>query len=698
MKNRILLGSVFLLLTAVVSCSKNEDVPAVTEPAVTGDAPAPTTALSGNEAFTVLVGGTDIGQLEVAHTAGSTNVEYEYRNNGRGPTISESVTFGEGGLPKSWTITGNTTFGNAVDEQFTLAGGEASWRDSTGSGTASPAESELYVAQEASPYALWIYARALLADDDQEMQVLPGGTLRLEKIEDLSVQGPSGKMAVSTYALSGIDLNPTYFLLDDAGAFFAVMSPRFAIVREGFEAEDERIRGLAEEYAARRFETIQDKVARTFDGPFRVANVRVFDPATRTRSEPVSVQVQGKRISAVLPVDAPLAPGEAVIDGQGGTLLAGMYEMHGHLGQNSALLNIAAGVTSVRDMGNNNDVLEGLIEKIESGRLAGPRITRSGFIEGKSPHSSNNGELVSSQEEALAAVQRYSTGEFYQVKIYNSMNPEWVPAMVEAAHAAGMKVAGHVPAFSNADAMIAAGYDEMTHINQVALGWVLEEGEDTRTLLRLTALRRLPGLDLESPRVMKTIDAMARRGVAMDPTLAIHETLLRSRNGTLSPGVVDYIDNMPVGVQRGARKAWAEIASPEDDQAYWQAYDKLVEILALMHDRGILLVPGTDLGGSFAYHRELELYQDVGMTPPEILAWASYGMADYLGQSGELGSIEAGKLADFFLVPGDPTRDLRDIKTIALVVADGNLYFPSEIYPEFGIEPFIEAPTVMGGP
>ena len=693
MKNRFLFGGMVLLLAVTVSCSKSEDVQAPVEPQESAAVP-PAAALSGKEAFTVLVGGTDIGQLEVAHDNGSTRVEYEYRNNGRGPTISESVTFGEGGLPKSWTISGHTTFGNAVNEQFSMVNGEAGWKDATGTGTASPAESDLYVAQDASPYALWIYARALLADDDQEMQVLPGGTLRLEMIEDLTVDGPSGELAVSTYALWGIDLNPTYFLLDEQGGFFAVMSPRFAVVREGFEAEDERIRALAEEYAAQRFESIQEKVARPFDGPFRISNVHVFDPVTESRSDPVSVQVKDNRILAVLPVDAPLLAGEAVIEGQGGTLIAGMYEMHGHLGQNSALLNIAAGVTSVRDMGNNNEVLEALIEKIKTGRLAGPRITRSGFIEGKSPHSSNNGELVSSQEEALAAVQRYDTGEFHQIKIYNSMNPEWVPAMVEAAHAAGMKVAGHVPAFSNADAMIAAGYDEMTHINQVALGWVLEEGEDTRTLLRLTALRRLPGLDLHSPRVMKTIDAMAERGVAMDPTLAIHETLLRSRNGTVSPGVIDYIDNMPVGVQRSARKAWAEIASPEDDRAYWQAYDKLVEILAIMHAKGILLVPGTDLGGSFAYHRELELYQDVGMTPPEILAWASYGMADYLGQSDELGSIEAGKLADFFLVPGDPTRDLKDIKTISLVVADGTLYFPSEIYPEFGIEPFVEVPEV----
>jgi len=242
--------------------------------------------------------------------------------------------------------------------------------------------------------------------------------------------------------------------------------------------------------------------------------------------------------------------------------------------------------------------------------------------------------------------------------------------------------------------MIAAGYDEMTHINQVMLGWVLEEGEDTRTLLRLTALRRLPALKVDDPRVMATIDAMAERGVAIDPTLAIHEALLRSRNGTVTPGMVDYIDHMPVGVQREAKTAMAEIATAEDDAAYWQAYNKIIETLAVMREKGIFMVPGTDLGGSFSYHRELELYQAIGMTAPEILRWASWEMAEYLGQGEELGSIEAGKLADFFLVPGDPTTDLKAIKTISMVVKDGTIYFPSEIYPEFGIEPFTGVPKI----
>lgn len=670
---------------------------AACQPASENSAPADSGMQSVEEAstFTVLVGGTPIGALEIATSDDGYAIDYEYRNNGRGPTMVESVRLDENGLPESWSIEGASTFGNPIDESFEFVDGEARWTDNTGSDQAVPAGDAFYVPENASPYWLAIAARALIEQEDGRLAALPGGELSLSEIEDLDVTGDHGDRTVTSYALSGTGLNPTYFLMYE-NAFFGIITPGFAILEAGYEGEDERLRGIAAEYGARRFEEIQQRVVHDYEAPVRIANVRIFDSRNETMGEPVSVVVVDNRIDRIEAADA-RGEGEVVIDGAGGTLVPGLFDMHGHMGETSAFLNIAAGVTSVRDMGNNNDVLDGLEANIQSGRVAGPRLFRSGFIEGRSPFNSNNGILVTNEDEAVAAVQAYAERGFHQVKIYNSMNPEWIPAVIAEAHAQGMRVAGHVPAFTNADAMIAAGYDEMTHINQIALGWVLEEGEDTRTLLRLTALRRLPGLDLSSDRVQATMDAMVERGVALDPTYAIHEALLLSRNGTLSPGVVDYIDNMPVSNQRSARTAWADIANAEDDTNYRGAFDQLTEVLRMMHERGIFMVPGTDLGGSFTLHRELELYQNIGMTPAEIVGWGSWQMADYLGAGDDLGSIEVGKMADFFLIPGDPTEDFRAIKTISMVMADGRVYFPTEIYPEFGIQPFTDIPNVMDG-
>ena len=142
-------------------------------------------------------------------------------------------------------------------------------------------------------------------------------------------------------------------------------------------------------------------------------------------------------------------------------------------------------------------------------------------------------------------------------------------------------------------------------------------------------------------------------------------------------------------------KALADASEPFDDQAYRAAFDKILATVKMLHDGGVFIVMGTDLGGSFKFHRELELYQRIGMSAADILSRATLEMARYVGQDQRLGSIEKGKLADFFLVPGDPTKDLKAIKSIRMVVKDGTIYYPSEIYSHYGITPFASAPEVV---
>lgn len=652
-------------------------------------------ALAEVHEYRVLSGGNDVGHLTADVDAQRVTIDYDYKNNGRGPTIAETIALDADGYPVRWDIDGATTFGNKVDESFAREGGSATWRDATGEGQAPTAEARFYVPQNGSPWSLALLAKALLVDDDRSLPVLPGGTASLTVRDTMTFEGPDGPVAATMYELSGLDLNPSYLALDAKGNLFALASPRFAVIRAGYEAADQKLRDYAEQLSTDRFVRIQKEAAHDFEGPVRIRNVYVFDAEDMTRKGPYAVVWHEDRISSVQPNDAPVTEGETVIDGAGGTLVPGLYEMHGHISQGGALLNVAAGITSVRDMGNENDVLAGLIQRIGDGTIAGPRITRSGFIEGKSPFSSQTGELVETKEQALDQVRWYAARGFHQVKLYNSMTPEWAPDLVKEAHRLGLHVAGHVPAFSNADAMIEAGFDELTHINQLVLGWILDEGEDTRTLLRLTALDRLPSLDLSSDPVRRTLDMMVSNDVSIDPTLTIHENLLLGRNGKVSPSFADIYDHMPVGQQRSLKEAWADVSAPGQDEKYRGAFDQIMATVRMMKDRGIFMVPGTDMGGSFAYHRELELFQRAGYTAPEVLRLASLGMAEYLGQDEDLGSIEGGKLADFFLVPGDPAKDLKAVKSISMVVANGTVYFPSEIYPHFGIKPFAPAPRIV---
>ena len=540
-----------------------------------------------------------------------------------------------------------------------------------------------------------LMAKALRSAPCMAMAVAPSGIAKLTEKGRHVFDGPDGRLDVTTYELSGLALDPAYIALDASGDLFAVSAADQVLVRKGYEATAvEPLRVEAERLGAERFTALQKDYAKHYAGPVRIRNVRLFDPAAKALTEPRDVVVFGKRISEVVPAGSPAVPGETTIDGAGGTLVPGMFEMHAHLAQQDALLNVLAGITTVRDMGNRDDVLDQLNARIEAGELAGPRIVRSGFIEGESPYSARNGTVVATQDAALAAVRKYAARGFWQVKLYNSMKPEWAPAITAEAHRLGMRVAGHIPAFSNADAMIAAGFDELTHVNQLMLGWVLKPGEDTRTLFRFTAMRRFPSIEVTSPQVQATLDAMVARHVAHEPTIGIHELGLTALDGEPNPGARDYIDHMPPAEQRQLKQALFGTDTPQQRAEYVAAYAKVLETLTEMNRKGILLIPGTDLGGAFTYHRELELFTRLGLTPAQVLSRATLEMAAYLHQDQQLGSVERGKLADFFLVPGDPVQNLKAIKSIAMVVKDGTFYYPAEIYTKLGIKPFAAPPAV----
>ena len=635
----------------------------------------------------------DVGYVKVDRDGNRVQVETDIKQNGRGPTTSEVVIMGEDGIPVSWTVEGTTTFGSPIDERYGLEEGKPVWTDASGGGRAdAPA---FYITQSGSSTGL---VEALVRDEDMEMPVLPGGTAKLTELERYTYDGADGQIDTITYALSGLSTAPSYVTLDADGHLFATASPGFALVRKGYEDAQTRLRERAAEFSAQRLAGLQANHAKSFDGPVRITNVHVFDSIAKSRTGPFDVVMSGDRIALIEQAGATPTAGETIIDGAGGTLVPGMYEMHGHFSQESGLGNLMWGITSIRDVGNRNDVLDREIERIEAGEIAGPRITRSGFIEGESEFSSRTGVLVDSAEAAVEAVRNYAARGFWGIKLYNSMRPEWNAAAIAEAKKLGLKVHGHVPAFSTADEMIAAGYDEITHANQAMLGWVIEKDEDTRTLFRFTAMKRFPDLGANAAAVEATLDAMAAKGIAHDPTLVIHELGLTAQNGTTRRGFEEIAANMPASTQRSWKQELFGTQNAAERAEYVAAYDFIVDVLSRMHAKGILLVPGTDMGGQLNYHRELQLFTDLGLSPEDVLARATIDMARYMGQDEDLGSIERGKLADFFLVAGDPTQDLAELRKISLVAKGGQVYFPPDVLPALGITPFTTSAVITAEP
>jgi hypothetical protein len=654
---------------------------------------APTVQAS-SERFVILSNGETVGRLVATRDAHSVDIDYFVDNNGRGPKHREHMVLGPSGVPIEWSIKGTSLMGGAVDEQLTWKDGVARWMSQADAGEVRAAAPQLYVANDASPWALGLYARLLSKSANHSLDVLPRGTMQLEKLRSVSIGSGAKAKHLNAYLLSGIELTPEILLMDQQGQLFALLSGEI-VVRQGFETQYEALKNLGEALTLELLQAIQKRTAHTYEAPIRIQNVRLFDPQSLTVGPPVSVVVFRGSITTIEPLTAVTPPAdEVIIDGGGGTLVAGLHDMHAHNSPWSGIFYLAAGVTTTRDMGNVNSVLLDLVKRLDAGEIPGPHIIRSGFIEGRSPYSARLGVIPETLEEGLRDVHWYADRGYVQIKIYNSMNPEWVKPLATEARQLGLRTVGHVPAFATPDRMIEDGYNEITHVNQLMLGWLMQPGEDTRTPLRLTAMSRAADLDLGGAPVRHTIELMKSHQVGLDTTAVIVERLMLSRAGQVAEGDVPYLDHMPIGYQRYRRRSFVNFKDEAEKARYEAAFAKVLDVMTLLHSSGIPLWPGTDDTTGFTVHRELELYAKIGMTPAEVLRVATFDCDRYLARDQNYGSLERGKRADFFLIPGDPSKNISAIRSIQLVMKDGVIYYPQELYQAVGIKPFAPPPPL----
>lgn len=657
-------------------------------------------AMDSVDRFDIIGGGGEvIGRLVAASDGVAVTIEYAVDENGRGAKHQERIRLNERGLPVDWRIDGTSLMGGAVHEALATDGDTQRWVSQADQGSVTGSPLKLYIANDASPYAYGIYARAALAAGGA-LDAAPGGSVRVEFLRQVSLRRGDDTTTLDAYALTGVGLLPEFVLLDDERRLVARLGGdlmlRDVTVRADYADQSAALLALDATLSFARLRQMQAKIRRHFDTPARIRNVRVFDPRSLRLGEPVAVVVFRGRITRIEPETTSTATpdGYVEIDGQGGALVAGLHDMHAHNSPWTGPFYLAAGITTVRDMGNDNQKLLDLAPRLDTGELPGPAIVPSGLIEGRSPYSARLGFIPETLDEALDAVRWYADRGYHQIKIYNSMNPDWVRPLTAEARRLGLRAVGHIPAFTTPDRMMADGYNEITHINQLMLGWLLDPAEDTRTPLRLTAMARARDLDLDAPQVRHTIALMRELGVGLDTTAVIVERLMLSRAGRVLRADAPYLDHMPIGYQRFRKRTFVPATDDAALRQYEEAFTRVIATMARLRQSGIALWPGTDDGTGFTLHRELELYVESGMSPAEALRIATFDCAAYLGRGHTHGSVERGKRADLLLLEGDPTRDISAIRRIRMVMKDGDIYFPQDIYRELGIAPFAPPPPI----
>ncbi|MFZ1133958.1 MAG: amidohydrolase family protein, partial [Candidatus Korobacteraceae bacterium] len=400
------------------------------------------------------------------------------------------------------------------------------------------------------------------------------------------------------------------------------------------------------------------------------------------------VTVRGERIVSVeAERGQPTSAGAQVIDGSGKMLLPGLWDMHQHFSADNAFLDIAAGITTGRDLGNSIDDLTKLRKHIEQGEQIGPRIVLAGLIDGPGPFQGPVNVLAATPDEARQWVDRYADLGYVQIKIYSSVKPELVPVIIAEAHKRGLRVSGHVPSGMTADQFVRDGADEIQHMNFVFLNFMPDVTE-TRTPARfIEPGKRAAGIDLNSAQVNDFIALLKQHHTVIDPTMTIWEATYVDRPGNVSEEDAYMFDRLPLQVQRGAKSAGEALPTPDSatDQLYRASYANFVRMVKKLYDNGITIVAGTDLGKGYSLHRELEIYNQAGIPAPQVLQMATLTAARVMKRDGELGSIAPGKLADLILVNGDPTTNISDIRKIDTVIKGGAVMYPAELYPAMGV-------------
>lgn len=671
---------------------------------------APAYAASTIEYPIIAENGKRIGQQVVQHEDdGLTRVRFSYKDNGRGPELDEQFRLGVDGTMTEYTVKGSSTFGNAVNEHYARHGEQAEWKSTSEQGSKTVSGPAAYLPLNGSFEVASAAIGALAATADSKLPLLPSGTLSQRVLDTVEVTSDDPAhpqtQTVQLVAQTGIGLSPSFYWATTGAAGAVGTKPRlFGVVMPGFASMLEQgwqhnSAALAARQKVAENKMLTDAAAQLqhpLNGLTVVRNARVFDSEKATLGAPSDVYVLRGRITAVLPAGAPVRGAVNQIDAAGRVLLPGLFDMHGHVDRWSGALNMAAGVTSVRDMGNDNAQMQQMLDETAAGKLLAPQVVPAGFLEGESPYSANGGFVIKDLAQAKNAIDWYAEHGYPQLKIYNSFPKAILKETVAYAHSRGMRVSGHIPAGLRAQQALDAGYDEIQHINQVLLNFLVTPTTETRTLERFTLpAEKVADLDFNSKPVKDFVAELAKKQISIDPTLATF-AFLKQRDGEMSEPFGPIADHMPPDVKRGFSSATMKISDEATHQRYQKSYAKMVQFVGIMYRAGVPIVAGTDELAGFTLQAELQMLVKAGLTPAQALQIATRNGARYTRTSHERGSIEPGKLADLVLVDGDPTRDIADVRKVAAVITRGYLIYPREIDAALGIAPFVqEAPAVQ---
>jgi imidazolonepropionase-like amidohydrolase len=389
-------------------------------------------------------------------------------------------------------------------------------------------------------------------------------------------------------------------------------------------------------------------------------NARVIDGTGAAPIDHGRIVIQDDRLIAVGPRETVVAPpGAQVLDLTGRTIVPGLIDLHFHIENDPklALRQLSHGVTSFRDPGQWEEKFIELRRMIAADGIQAPRIFTAGpHIDGERPAYPADAVVARDPEEARRFAERNIDEGASALKIYFRLPLASARAVIDVC------VARHVPCTAHleildARELLTAGLQGIEHITSLgpSLAPRVEREAYRQAVLANNDARQdgryemFSHLQLDGPEAQKLYGILRTRHPWIDPTLAVFE-----RRQTAP----------------SARTPAAKVAM------YVAGFENMKRLARRVDLEGARVVVGGHSTVPFAARgeapwREMELLVESGFTPLEVIRAATATAAAFLYREQDLGTLQAGRLADLVVLTGDPLRSIAEMRSVDRVMAGG---------------------------
>ena len=506
------------------------------------------------------------------------------------------------------------------------------------------------------------------------VDILPSGKVQIKKDGEDTLLFNNNSLVLERYVISGLIWGNELLWTESNGQLFCLITndaegDKLEMMLEPYESLLPVLINKAAEHGMRLF-TANAKPSYEKHNLIAITGGTIVDVENNQSVSNGVVLIKNGKITKVGAAGKVAVPSDAyVINAKGKTVLPGLWDMHAHFEQAEwGPAYLAAGVTTVRDCGNEFEYINAVKQAIDNGSGIGPHILKAGIIDGNGPYALGI-IRANTKEEAIKAVQRYKENGFVQIKIYSSVKPEIVKEICGEAHRLGLTVTGHIPIGMTLQQGVDSGMNQVNHITFVNA--VLKKNKDG-------------SIDFTDSSNVAVFNFMKAHQVVIDPTLGVYEMILRSLKDSIT-----QLEPAFATLPQPLKPLFINTGTDNDSLI---ARGRLLmknfkQIVAHLYADSITIVTGTDMGfPGFSVYREMELYVESGLTPVQALQTATIVPARVMNMSTGSGSISAGKRADIIITNGNPLQNISNIRNVVTVIKDGNIYDPARLHQIAGFQ------------